>query len=210
MIDKSFSLAHQVFEQIEQSIIKGDLPAGTIISETELSKEYGVSRTPIREALSMLEQEGLVDSKHSRIKVLGVSQQDLHDLLEIRILLEGRACAAVAENITDEGIEKLKDVYNLQEFYVSKGDTENISKMDTRFHRVLFKYCSRTYSRFLSEVHKKLHKYRAVAVDEKSKAEQSIHEHKAILEAVEAKDAERIKECVTMHVENAKKRMLGE
>ena len=210
MLDKSFSLAHQVFEKLEQSIIKGDIAAGTIISETELSKEYGVSRTPIREALSMLEQEGLVDSKHGKIKVLGISRQDLHDLLEIRVLLEGNACAAVADNITDEGIEKLRDVYNLQEFYVSKGDTENISKMDTQFHQVLFKYCSRTYSRFLAEVHKKLHRYRAVAVDEKSKAEQSIFEHKSILEAVESRDAEKIRECVTNHVMSAKKRMLGE
>ena len=210
MIDKSFSLSHQVFEKLEHSIIKGDIPAGTVISETELSKEYGVSRTPIREALSMLEQEGRVSSTHGRITVLGVSLQDLHDLLEIRALLEGRACAAVAENITDEGIAELKELYNLQEFYVLKGDTENISKMDTHFHQAIFKYCSRTYSRFLTEVHKKLHRYRAVAVDEKSRAEQSIFEHKEILAAVEARDAAAITKSVTLHVLNAKRRMIGE
>ncbi len=210
MLDKSFSLSHQVFDKLEQSIIKGEIPAGTFLTENELSAEYGVSRTPIREAISMLDQEGLIDSRHKSIRVLGISAQDVRDLLDIRILLEGRACAAAARDITPEGLEKLREAYHLQEYYVSKCDTENISRMDTEFHNVIFKYCSNTYSRFLKEVHKKLHKYRRIAVDDKSKAEHSIHEHKEILNAVENKDERETARAVTQHVVNAKKRMLGE
>lgn len=210
MLDKSFSLSHQVFDQLEKAIIKGDIPAGTVITESELSARYGVSRTPIREAVSMLEQEGLVDAKHNGVKVVGISQQDLFDLMDIRIMLEGKACAAAAETITEEGIEKLKATFRLQEFYVTQGETEDISRMDTDFHHILFQYCSRTYARFLNEIHKKLQKYRSVALDERSRAEQSIYEHKAILAAIEARDEKAIERTVTKHVTNAKKRMLGE
>lgn len=210
MLDKNFSLSHQVFDQLEKAIIKGDVPAGTVITESELSAKYGVSRTPIREAVSMLEQEGLVESKKSGIQVIGISVQDLFDFMDIRILLEGKACAAVAKNITEEGLETLRKTFRLQEFYASHGQTEDISRMDTDFHHILFRYCGRTYARFLDEIHKKLQKYRAIAMDERSRAEQSLSEHGAILAAVEARDEKEIERTVTLHVTNAKKRMLGE
>ena len=62
-MDKSFSLAHQVFKVMEQAIITEEIPRGTELTELALSAKYGVSRTPIREAIAMLEQEDLVHSK---------------------------------------------------------------------------------------------------------------------------------------------------
>ena len=79
-MEKNFSLAHQVFQRLEQAIITEELPGGTELTELGLSTTYGVSRTPIREAVAMLEQEDLVESRGKKIIVLGFSKQDIREL----------------------------------------------------------------------------------------------------------------------------------
>ncbi|MBQ6381811.1 MAG: GntR family transcriptional regulator [Clostridia bacterium] len=210
-MDKSFSLAHQVFKIMEQAIITEEIPGGTELTELGLSAKYGVSRTPIREAVAMLEQEDLVESTGKKIVVLGFSQQDILDLVDIRIAIEGRAMALAARNIREEGIKELEDIMKMQDFYIKENDSEKISSMDSEFHYTIYKHCgSRIYGKTLTELHRKMARYREISVKSRPRAIQSGEEHKKILQALKSHDVALAEQLGTEHAKHAKSRLLEE
>ncbi|MBR6837247.1 MAG: GntR family transcriptional regulator, partial [Oscillospiraceae bacterium] len=102
------SLRIRVFNAIENAILDGEYRDGDSLNELKLSKELGVSRTPVREALMQLELEGLVRNVPNKgAVVIGVTEQDIHDIYEIRIRIEGLAARLCAENITDDELRAL-------------------------------------------------------------------------------------------------------
>lgn len=210
-MEKNFSLAHQVFQRLEQAIITEELPGGTELTELGLSATYGVSRTPIREAVAMLEQEDLVESRGKKIIVLGFSKQDILDILELRIATEGKAMGLAAKNMTDEEIEKLEDILKMQEFFISENDSSKIRNMDSEFHIAIYKHCgSRIYGRILTELHSKMARYRELSVKTSPKARKSGHEHREILNAIKAHDSALAEKLGTEHAIKAKQRLLEE
>ncbi|MBE6818143.1 MAG: GntR family transcriptional regulator [Ruminococcaceae bacterium] len=208
-MDKSFSLSHQVFKIMEQAIITEEIPSGTELTELGLSAKYGVSRTPIREAVAMLEQEDLVESTGKKIVVLGFSKQDIIDIVNVRVAIEGRAMALAARNITQEGIKELEDIIKMQQFYISENDSEKISQMDSEFHYTIYKHCgSRVYGKTLTELHRKMARYRALSVASKPRAVKSGEEHLRILEAIKAHNEALAEALGTEHANKAKQRLL--
>ena len=97
---KTVSLADQVFERLEDDIITGVYPRGEILTELKLVEVLGVSRTPIREALRRLEQERLIAESGKGSVVLGITQEDLMDIMDIRQRVEGLAAFYAAQNAT--------------------------------------------------------------------------------------------------------------
>ena len=133
------SLRIRVFNAIENAILDGEYKDGDSLNELRLSKELGVSRTPVREALMQLELEGLVRNIPNKgAVVVGVTEQDTHDIYEIRIRIEGLASRLCAENITEEELRALEQIVDLQEFYLLKNDTEQIWKLDGDFHKIIY------------------------------------------------------------------------
>lgn len=209
MNDKNFSLANQVFERLEREILTEQIKRGSVINEGALSASYGVSRTPLREAVAMLESEGLVKNTGKKIVVVGFSAEDMKDIMDIRIALEGESYAKTAKNIDDGGIKELENILKLQSFYISQEDSENISRLDAEFHDTMYKYCgSRVYALILREMHRKLLHYRALSVRSHPRAEQSGEEHAEIFKAVAAHDEALARELGNKHIKNAKQRML--
>ena len=96
---KPISIADQVFEKLERDILSGKYPQGEILSELRLSGELGVSRTPIREAIRRLEQERILDDTGHGLVVVGISRQDMLDIYEIRLQLEGLTAKRAAASI---------------------------------------------------------------------------------------------------------------
>lgn len=211
MNDKNFSLSHQVFKKLEEEILREKIPTGEVLTELGLSAEYGVSRTPIREAVTMLEQEGLVDNTGKKIIVLGFTKKDMLDIMDVRIALEGMAFGKTAECISEDGIKELEDILKLQAFYISEGDSENINKMDSEFHYCVYKHCgSAVYCRILTEMHRKIQRFRVLSVKSEPKARKSGNEHAEIFEAIKNHDSKLAQRLATEHTLNAKKRMIGE
>ena len=96
----------QVINTLEDAILNGSYKEGDSLNELRLSKSLGVSRTPVREALMQLELEGLVKNIPNKgAVVVGISEQDVEDIYEIRIRIEGLAARLCAEKITDEELE---------------------------------------------------------------------------------------------------------
>lgn len=201
---KTVSLADQVFEHIERDILSGKYERGEIITESKLSAELGVSRTPIREALRRLEQEHLIEESGKGSIVIGISEKDLEDIFLIRKQLECLAASMAAKNHTDEQLAELKETLELQEFYVTKADTEHVKYMDNKFHRILYKLTGSTvFYDTLVPLHRKIQKYRRASLQSKSRATESVLEHRRVYEAIASRDGELAAKTVLEHIENA-------
>lgn len=201
---KTVSLADQVFEHIETDILSGKYQKGEILTEGKLSAELGVSRTPIREAMRRLEQEHLIDDSGKGSIVVGITEEDVEDIFQLRLRIEPMAAERAACNCNELYISKLREAVELQEFYFEKQDADHIKLMDNQFHETIYKMASSVvlYD-VLLPLHKKIQKYRKVSVSKKSRAVESIAEHRAIFEAIVAGDGALASELFTKHLQNA-------
>jgi DNA-binding GntR family transcriptional regulator len=207
---KSISLADQVFEHLEKDILSGKYARGEVLTESKLSLELGVSRTPIREALRRLEQEHLIEESGKGSVVIGITEKDLDDIFLIRKSLESMAASLAAKNRTDEQIKELLDALELQEFYLNKQDADQIKLMDNKFHNTLYKLSgSMTLFDVLLPLHKKVQKYRKASVENKSRALASVEEHRKIYNAIKDGDSIEAAKAALEHIENAYNHIKG-
>ena len=206
---KTISLADQVFDHLENDILSGKYQRGEILTESKLSAELGVSRTPIREALRRLEQEHIIEESGKGSVVIGINEKDLEDIFMIRKSLECQVAALAAKNRTEEQLKQLREALEFQEFYLNKKDPDQIKLMDSRFHETLCKLSGSTaFYDTLVPLHKKIQKYRRASVTNSSRAEASVAEHRKIYEAIEAKNTALAAKYASEHVENAYKHIM--
>ena len=209
MIDhKKLSLSNQIFEIIEKEILHGKYQPGEFLNESLLSAELRVSKATVKEALIKLEAEKLTAETPEGFKVLGITEDDLKDMYDVKRKLEVAAAVMAARRMSDEAISELGLVIYEQEKYVEAGDAEQARNLDTRFHDLLYAGSgSTTYEIVLSPIHHKLAKYRKVSLENQSKGESALAEHKAIYEAIAARDFEAVEKQMLAHIENAYSRI---
>ena len=206
---KTISLADQVFDHLENDILSGKYQRGEVLTESKLSAELGVSRTPIREALRRLEQEHIIEESGKGSVVIGINEKDLEDIFMIRKSLECQVAALAAKNRTEEQLKQLREALEFQEFYLNKKDPDQIKLMDSRFHETLYKLSGSTaFYDTLVPLHKKIQKYRRASVANSSRAEASVAEHRKIYEAIEVKNTALAAKYASEHVENAYKHIM--
>ncbi|BBU38931.1 GntR family transcriptional regulator [Aeribacillus composti] len=117
------------YEYIRDKILNGELPRGTKLTEERIAEELGVSRTPVREAIRKLEQEGLILQK----KVVNPTDSDLRNIFQVRILLEGYAARYSATYMSEESLEELwKCIVTAR-----TGTTEEIMEANEKFHNII-------------------------------------------------------------------------
>ena len=208
---KSVSLADQVFDKLENDIIVGVYPRGEVLTELKLVEQLGVSRTPIREALRRLEQERLIADSGKGSIVLGITEDDLLDIMNIRESVEGLAAYYAAVNIDEEGREALLHIVDLQDFYFGKGDLDRLRKVDDEFHDAICRLSGRTVIKdTLMPLHRKTRRYRRIAMDDWARATKTKGEHFAIYQAIASGDADLAAQLTAQHITNAKKHMMEE
>lgn len=201
------SLRGKVFQRLREDILSGVYQENDELREVSIGEELGVSRTPVREALRQLELEGLVTivpNKGAYVK--GITKIDVHDIYKIRSLLEGLCAKWATEHITDQQIEELEEIVLLSEFHLKKQGqrkAKQVSDLDGKFHKVLYEASnSRILEHVLSDFHKYVKMARTMSVGEKERAEKSIDEHRAILEAIRKKDANLAERLANQHIMN--------
>ena len=206
---KTVSLSDQVYEHLESDILSGKYQRGQIVTELQLCSELGVSRTPVREALRRLFQEHLIEDTPKGTMVLGITPKDFRDMSEIRLRIEELAVRAFVENATADSIKELNEAVDFQEFYLSRGDVDHLRALDGRFHEVIYAGCgSLVLQDTLSRLHKKIQQYRRSSIQTPERAANSVREHRAILEAISARDADQAVERMNRHINNAIHRAL--
>ena len=206
---KSTSLADQVFDKLENDIIQGVYARGELLTELKLVEQLGVSRTPIREALRRLEQERLIEDTGKGSRVLGITEEDLQDIMNIRERIEGLAAYYAAKNITPEGLQELTHIVDLQEFYFSKRDGEHLRQVDDQFHDLICALSKRSViADTLIPLHRKTRRYRRIAMDDWARATKTKGEHYEIYKAIASGDAALAAQLTAQHITNAKIHMM--
>jgi DNA-binding GntR family transcriptional regulator len=206
-IDDQYSLRGRVYNALREDILSGRYAPGESLIELRIADELNVSRTPVREAIRQLELEGLVESIPNKgVTVKGISKKDMGDIYRIRRVLEGLAARWSVEQITDQELKKLTEVYELMEFYTAKGDIDQIAKLNTEFHDIIF---SATKSSILKHILKDFQFYvkwaRHESLSVPGRKEEALKEHYAILQAFLKRDADESEKYLTIHVENSSK-----
>ena len=208
---RNISIADQIFEQLEKDILSGKYQRGEVLSELRLSKEMNVSRTPIREALLRLAQENILQETGRGMVVIGITNDDMLDMYDIRLHLEGEAARRAAVSITAEQLAQLQELTELQRFYINKqgnSSSEHTKNLDSQFHEVLYAASgSKSYTEVLVRLHKKMSKFRMASVSKQSRALQSNDEHMEICRAMALHDPDAAEDAVLKHVRNAMDRM---
>ena len=206
---KSTSLADQVFEKLENDIIQGIYQRGELLTELKLVEQLGVSRTPIREALRRLEQERLIEDTGKGSRVLGITKEDLEDIMNIRQRIEGLAAFYAAKNITPDGLRELTHIVDLQEFYFSKHDKEHLRQVDDQFHDMICALSRRSViADTLIPLMRKTRRYRRVAIDDWERTTNTMNEHRKMFEAIASGNAELAQELATQHIIHASRHMI--
>ena len=205
---KSASLADQVFDRLENDIIVGNYQRGEVLTELKLVEQLGVSRTPIREALRRLEQERLIEDTGKGSVVLGITEEDLEDIMDIRISVEGLASYYAAKNASPETAAELTHIMDLQDFYYTKRDYERLRQMDDSFHDQICNMGKRSVIRdTLVPLHRKTRRYRKISIQNEERLIRMVEEHKDIYNAVISGNAELAKALTEKHISNAKANM---
>lgn len=196
----------ELLEKIREKIITGVYSDGESLTEVKLAKEYGTSRTPIREALRRLEAEGLVITVHNKGSVAHtLTAQEISDVFNIRIRVESMAAYLAAKNITPEKIEELKAVQKALE--ENSGADNGLQQTDSRFHDIIYEAaCSFPVKRVLQGMSSNIRFVRYESLKNEGRAQQAAAEHAAILDAIVNGDAELAEKLAYQHILNAAKK----
>jgi DNA-binding GntR family transcriptional regulator len=195
---------------LREAIICGELAPGTRLMLDELSQRYNVSMTPIREAFSLLESEGLIaQSPHKGAVVTGLDREELLELYAIRAAMEELATLHGVPQLTDDNLaEMARLAQTLEQF---KGSQDGFLDIDKQFHRVVYRAAgSRRWMETIELLWQRSRRY-MLASTSASGAIASLHaDHRAILIACRARDAARAAEAIRMHLKRSEERLLGE
>ena len=196
---KPVSLHEEVAELLRQRIFKrstGDLEPGSWIDELKLAEEYGISRTPLREALKVLATEGLVTMKVRRgAYVTEVSEQDLADVYHLLSLLESDAAGVVATAATDAQLQELATLHSALEASVDtqpsnqEQSTEQFFSINEQFHmRLLAIANNRWRDQMVADLRKVMKLNRHNSLLKEGRIAESLAEHRVIMDALIARD----------------------
>ncbi len=203
-MDEFLPLRDVVFNTLREGILTGELKPGERLMEIHLANRLGVSRTPIREAIRMLELEGLVTMiPRKGAEVADISKQDLVDVLEVRRALEVLSITLACERITDEEIEELKNAAEEFERCTKTEDATTIAKADVRFHDIiLIASKNNRLIQMMNNLADRIFRYRLEYIKDCDKHMRLIEEHALIMNAIISRDKEKAKEYVETHIDN--------
>lgn len=141
MVERAKSLTTQVFEELLEDIVLGRRASGTMLSEKAVSQEFGTSKTPVREAFVQLQGLGLVDVMPQRgCLVFSPTVEQVRDLSEVRMVLEGEAMRRAMERAAPETIKALRKSYDRMSAHMEGNKQTAFGREDDTFHRVFFEF----------------------------------------------------------------------
>ena len=211
MVTSSTTLTEEVYRQLKTMIVTSELLPGTTLQEVALSERMKVSRTPVREALRLLESEGLVEFQSYRgARVSQISRQDVMDAYEARLWVEPSAAAKAALHADDETLARLAAV--VDRMPAEPGTHEEaavVVQADVEFHDLIIEAAGNRLIRQLIEECRSITRRAAYFVPP-GRYSQSRREHHAILEALVARDPDKAADLMHTHIINARNRMFGD
>ena len=200
------ALYEEVAELLRQRIFSRELEPGSWIDELKIAEAYGISRTPLREALKVLATEGLITMKVRRgAYVTEVSDRDLTDVYHLLSLLESDAAGMVASQATDSQLQELKALHTELEVAANPAtpDRERFFELNERFHMRLLEIAdNRWCSQMVTDLRKVMKLNRHNSLLKTGRIRESLQEHRDLMAALAARDATRTRASMQAHFKN--------
>jgi DNA-binding GntR family transcriptional regulator len=198
------ALYEEVAEALRQRIFARELKPGDWIDELKIAEEYGISRTPLREALKVLAAEGLVTMKVRRgAYVTEVSSKDLADVYHLLALLESDAASVAAAKATNEQLSELQGLHDDLEKSGKKGmrDKDNFFAINEQFHQLLLSIADNRFrDQMVADLRKVMKLNRAQSLTREGRIEHSLEEHRAIMTALAKRDSKATAKAMQAHI----------
>jgi len=201
------SVREKTYDYLKSNILSGRFVPGERLAEEHLAEELGVSRTPVREALHKLEQEGLIEPLESRgFCVPHDSPEEIEDLFDIRTVLEGYTLKIICERITDEQIEKLEEMIDKAEDALRRKRIDEVFQWNTQFHDTLHSLVAdkRRFHSLIVNMRKYVLRYRKDTLQNLGAGKRAIDGHRQILLTLKLKDPELCERVMRIHIRQSK------
>jgi len=195
-------LYEEVAERLRTSIFSHEFAPGDWVDEQALAIQYGISRTPMREAIKVLAAEGLITMKMRRgAYVTEVSKSDLSQIFTVLALLEGQACREVAKIATERELEDLDSLHLKLERSAADRDLDLFFAINQQFHDKIQEICANPWmQRVIHDLRKVLKLQRRDSLSKRGRLESSLIEHRKILSALLARDADLSEKLMKEHL----------
>ena len=193
-----------VFNTLREAILKGELKPGERLMELQLASKLGVSRTPIREAIRMLELEGLaVTVPRKGAEVAKMTEKDMEDVLQIRRALDELAVQLACDKMTEQQLRTLKMAARSFEESTRSRDVKKVAQADVAFHDAIYKSTDNPkLINMLNNLREQMYRYRVEYLKDESTYPALIAEHQKIYDGLKRKDKDYVVQAMSEHVVN--------
>jgi DNA-binding GntR family transcriptional regulator len=189
-----------LYQQLLEEVLEGDLRPGEILVETALGKRFGVSRTPIREALRMLEQDGVLERVNRGMRVRQTSSEEVLEIYGVRIILEAAAARDAASRRSDYDLATLDRIFGTMAAAESASPAE-LAAINRSFHHAIWQAAgNRTLADMLERLAVHLRRYPATTYQRPGRWEEALEEHRRLLEAIRDRDPDKAAAVAEQHM----------
>ncbi|BER92943.1 GntR family transcriptional regulator [Atrimonas thermophila] len=204
------TLSNKIYEILLNKIINGEIKPGTRLIERDLAEEFGVSRTPIREALNRLAKDDLIEvMPHRGAYVKGLKAEDIIEIYDIRASLERLALRLAIPSIPPSEIKRLKHMVESDTLNTKENEIQHLVTIDREFHRLIASCCNnKRLVALLENLANVVNVFRMMDAPIEDRAKKALQEHLAILDAIEKRDVELACKLITEHIEASKQSIL--
>lgn len=208
---QSASLATAVQQEVERAILAGEYPPGSKLTEANLATRMGVSRGPVREAFRMLEEAGLVRTEKNRgVFVRDIPIDEAVEIFDLRAAMDELVGRQLARNITPAGLKEIRGLVDAMEKAVKAKDAYNYHLLNLRFHdRLVEMVGNRKLTAIYRKLIKELSLFRRLNLADGWLLPISAGEHRDIVKAIAAGDAEAAGRAMYQHVMDSKERTIA-
>ncbi|MGN9166044.1 GntR family transcriptional regulator [Tissierellaceae bacterium HCP3S3_D8] len=203
-------ISQEVYEKLKSDILENILEPGERLVEMDIAKELNVSRTPVREALKQLEQDGLVTYFPRRGSIVSeISIEDALELYEVREYLEGLSVKLICLNINRKDIRALEEIVNLMDKGIEDRDYDSLYKLHSQWTETITKLTTNRYLRDqMIALFENLDRLRRISLYDMKQTVMACEETKSILQAIIDGDEEESERLARQHVKNARERFM--
>lgn len=210
-LEKPVELKDWAYSSIKKAILNSELPEGQQLHIDRLAQEMKISRTPIREALIILEHEGLVSvSPRVGFFVKGISRHDIEELFELRALVEGYAAEKAAEHLEDADLEEIDQLNREGGKAVEQGELEKFLETEIELHSSIMTHAQNKHLlRMVRSLKDLTYRERRLSLESIENVRLSLAEHQRIIEALRKKNGKLAGMMMRKHLRNVKERLLA-
>ena len=211
-IDTHRTLRERILSSVRTAIVNGQIRPGTRIMEPELAERFGISRTPVREAIRQLESEGLLSVVPRKGAIVAsISPQDISNFYELKMILEGHAARLAVKTLTENDLAKMETVNRqIETASVKKKDLGRVLDLHDEFHEIFLRACGNgKLHAIVQNLVMQFQQFRII-IAMPGRIQGSIRQHEEIIEAFRRKDAARAEELVRKNALYGKKLLLRE